>query len=533
VATALIESLDCKCEGILLKALDSVYTCGEDGRSGKAWAKLKPDYVDASGDHLDLIILGGYYGDGRRRANISHFLLGVADRSDMTVDDYKHGTGTFKALCKVGSGYSDQSLSILQAQLDRHWKKYSEEIPPHNWASGYRPGGSSRGARTGERPDVWIEAHNSIILEVKYFCIVPSDKFNIGRTLRFPRCQNIRHDKNWNECCTYDQLQTTMDQYDPGKYRDVLAKVMTQDNSGRGTGSMKDKRKGTAVKKKRSGEVVAHFKDTDTRHVRKEFSTFNGIEFCVLGVAKPHTKAEIECEIVRHGGTKTQMYGEHTRYIVADNPKVGKVGLYIKAQEEGNPALRALRKSGKTDDAKPQYRTTNLTDIDVVHSSWLVACIEQRKILPLRPVDLLFARPRTQADQTKYYDKFGDSYRDFVEVRTHCALAVISTLSSAAMFSWSGRRRPESRLQQGRQPPRPGRCRHSQGSRERRRRHDPGRLPRGVGQGGSREGHESCEGCARRLVRRCRGPRADAEAQAQRCGRRAQGHPDGVRRRRD
>ena len=90
-------------------------------------------------------------------------------------------------------------------------------------------------AAAGERPDVWIEPHKSIILELKYplrststrtnlypcfgsnvcfnidrcryFCIVPSDKFNIGRTLRFPRCQRIRHDKNWNECITRDQLQ--------------------------------------------------------------------------------------------------------------------------------------------------------------------------------------------------------------------------------------------------------------------------------------------------------------------------------------
>lgn len=136
VSKALIDSLDMKCEGILLKALGSEYVMGEDSRSKGNWVKVKPDYVDAAGDHLDLLVLGGYYGDGRRRANISHFLLGVAEREGMTSDDYQ-----FKAICKVGSGYSDQSLSILQQQLEPHWRKYKDVAPPHSWASGYKPAG--------------------------------------------------------------------------------------------------------------------------------------------------------------------------------------------------------------------------------------------------------------------------------------------------------------------------------------------------------------------------------------------------------
>jgi len=217
VSKALIDSLDMKCEGILLKALGSEYVMGEDSRSKSNWVKVKPDYVEAAGDPLDLLVLGGYYGDGRRRANISHFLLGVADRRGMTSDDYQ-----FKAICKVGSGYSDQSLSILQQQLEPHWRKYKDVAPPFSWASGYKPG-------AGERPDVWIEPHKSIILEVKYFCIVPSDKFNIGRTLRFPRCQQIRHDKNWNEAVTKDELQRLMDDYEAKRYGEIVGKAMLTD----------------------------------------------------------------------------------------------------------------------------------------------------------------------------------------------------------------------------------------------------------------------------------------------------------------
>lgn len=34
-------------------------------------------------DHLDLIIIGGYYGEGKRRGTISHFLLGLRDNESM------------------------------------------------------------------------------------------------------------------------------------------------------------------------------------------------------------------------------------------------------------------------------------------------------------------------------------------------------------------------------------------------------------------------------------------------------------------
>ena len=35
-------------------------------------------YTDGLMDELDLLIIGGYFGEGRRKTNVSHFLLGVA-----------------------------------------------------------------------------------------------------------------------------------------------------------------------------------------------------------------------------------------------------------------------------------------------------------------------------------------------------------------------------------------------------------------------------------------------------------------------
>ena len=62
-------------EGVMLKALNSPYVPGSRDND---WQKLKPDYVDEMGETLDLLIVAGYYGEGKNRGgDISHFLMGL------------------------------------------------------------------------------------------------------------------------------------------------------------------------------------------------------------------------------------------------------------------------------------------------------------------------------------------------------------------------------------------------------------------------------------------------------------------------
>ena len=51
----------------MIKDLESPYIPGEQGRKTQRWTKFKPEYADLT-DNLDLIVLGGYYGDGSRRS---------------------------------------------------------------------------------------------------------------------------------------------------------------------------------------------------------------------------------------------------------------------------------------------------------------------------------------------------------------------------------------------------------------------------------------------------------------------------------
>ncbi|BBG92771.1 DNA ligase 4 [Prunus dulcis] len=70
------ETIENRHEGIVLKDLGSKWEPSD--RSGK-WLKLKPDYIRAGSD-LDVLIIGGYYGSGRRGGEVAQFLVGLAER---------------------------------------------------------------------------------------------------------------------------------------------------------------------------------------------------------------------------------------------------------------------------------------------------------------------------------------------------------------------------------------------------------------------------------------------------------------------
>merc|ERR1712157_249488 len=107
IMKALDTALQERHEGIIIKNMDSVYECN---KRGNEWIKLKPDYVDSMCDTFDLLILGGYYGEGKSRVgDISHFLLGIKNDDPTTFDADGQPT-QFYTFCKVGTGYNRKQL---------------------------------------------------------------------------------------------------------------------------------------------------------------------------------------------------------------------------------------------------------------------------------------------------------------------------------------------------------------------------------------------------------------------------------------
>jgi DNA ligase-1 len=98
-------SINAGSEGLMLKTLDSPYQAGS---RGSHWLKLKREYQNELGDSLDLVVIGGFFGKGRRTGNYGTLLLAT----------YEEDEDTFTSVCKVGTGFSDEDLDQLYQILN-------------------------------------------------------------------------------------------------------------------------------------------------------------------------------------------------------------------------------------------------------------------------------------------------------------------------------------------------------------------------------------------------------------------------------
>src|SRR5438132_5420613 len=98
-------------EGVLVKALDSMY---EAGRRGAGWIKVKPVHT------LDLVILAVEWGHGRRQGWLSNLHLGARDPS---TGEFVMLGKTFKGLTDAMLTWQTQKLQELETHRDR-WTVY-------------------------------------------------------------------------------------------------------------------------------------------------------------------------------------------------------------------------------------------------------------------------------------------------------------------------------------------------------------------------------------------------------------------------
>jgi len=145
------------CEGLLCKSLSP--TAGyQAGARGWLWIKLKRDYRTELSDTLDLVVVGAFYGRGRRVGVYGALLLASYDPAD----------DRFQTVTRCGTGFSDADLAAL----------------PERMAPLARAG---RPARVDARveADVWFEP--AVVVEVLAAEITPSPNHSAGLALRFPR----------------------------------------------------------------------------------------------------------------------------------------------------------------------------------------------------------------------------------------------------------------------------------------------------------------------------------------------------------
>ena len=100
ISDVMENSINAGCEGLMLKVLDANYRAGSRGSN---WLKLKREYQNELGDSLDLVVVGAFFGRGRRTGKYGTLLLST----------YNSENDSFPTICKVGTGFSDESLDQL------------------------------------------------------------------------------------------------------------------------------------------------------------------------------------------------------------------------------------------------------------------------------------------------------------------------------------------------------------------------------------------------------------------------------------
>ncbi len=179
-------SINSGCEGLMLKTLDAPYRAGTRGSN---WLKLKREYRNELGDSLDLIVIGAYFGRGRRTGLYGTLLLGT----------YNPDKDNFPSVCKVGTGFTDESLDQLYQILSNKVtiKKNSKIV-------------------SEMEADVWFEPELVLEIVASEITLSPIHKTGLnlirkgsGFALRFPKFTGkIRYEKTVEDASTDEEVLT-------------------------------------------------------------------------------------------------------------------------------------------------------------------------------------------------------------------------------------------------------------------------------------------------------------------------------------
>lgn len=148
-------------EGLMAKALTSKYT---PGTRGKRWFKIKPV------ETLDLVVVAGEWGYGRRTGWLSNYHLAVKNEE----------TGEYMNVGKTFKGLTDQEFEEMTRRLQQ--------------------------IKTGEnRHTVYVTPQ--IVVEVAFNEIQSSSQYKSGFALRFARITRIRDDKGSEDADTISRVK--------------------------------------------------------------------------------------------------------------------------------------------------------------------------------------------------------------------------------------------------------------------------------------------------------------------------------------
>ena len=354
-------------EGLVVKNPRTEYSLNDRNDS---WIKVKPEYMEEYGEQLDCVIIGGYYGEGRRGGWFSSFLCGLR----VNDDEIQQGANPQKCLSffKVGGGFTSQDYKTIRSKTEGKWREWDRERPPNQWI---KLGGHDR-QRQFERPDMWIKPEDSLVVSVKAASVNETDKFAAQVTVRFPRFQRFRDDRDWRSALSMNDFLNLSNEAEKKH-----GETMRVDES--------KKRKGTRKKK----EITVLGKEIiNTSYAGPATDCFKNLHFYIIGGSKKpqrKSKPELEQLVKANEGSIHQMPDKDPNMIcIADANLV---------------QVNALKKRG----------THN-----VIRPSWIFECIQQNEnerdgppfLLPFEPRHVLLAKDGIEDQTNQNVDLHGDSF---------------------------------------------------------------------------------------------------------------------------
>lgn len=353
-------------EGIMLKNPDAEYYLNSRPFH---WIKIKPDYMKDYGENLDCVIIGGYYGTGRRGGMLSSFLCGLR-ASKREIDQGTAHPEKFYSFFKVGGGFKVEDYAEIQRLLpEDKW----EDWDPKRARQYIELAG---GEKYTERPDRWIRPSQSIVIEVKGSSVEDSQSFSVNKTLRFPRFRSIRTDKNWTDALDMDQWHEVRFNINEGEKEKKRIEY-------------EGKRKKAPNKK---AKTVLHVEGNNDAVTFEKSKLFEGMAFYIPSGSENLDKQrpELEALVREHGGS-----------IVQDPSKVAE-GTAIGVGDRQTELVKSLAKMEGV-----AY---------IVSPKWMVDCIKQQYLLPYEDEHLYLAPDDMRALALENTDQYGDSYhRDLDE----------------------------------------------------------------------------------------------------------------------
>jgi len=165
-------------EGIMAKSIqeNSIY---QAGNRGFLWIKLKGLEGGKLKDSVDVVLVGAFYGRGRRKGVYGTYIGAVYDPEK----------DVFEAFSRIASGWTDEIMETLKKDV------FELEIKNRH-----------PDVICDDTPDVWLKPE--IVIEIIGDEITISDKFSsLGYSMRFPVFQRFRPEKGPKDVTTIVEIK--------------------------------------------------------------------------------------------------------------------------------------------------------------------------------------------------------------------------------------------------------------------------------------------------------------------------------------